>query len=160
MRLPKRRRAGMALIELLMLLLGLGAAMALGTALLLVALRANSQAATALLRMTAEQTIADRFRHDVAAAEAVLFPPDRDRESTVSGEIVLRRSDTEQITYRFDNGRLIRVERVGEKVTRVELAVGPGCRSVSFRRGEGTVTMRLQGTKAQDITAAVGGDRK
>lgn len=160
MRLPVRPRAGLALLEMMMLLMALSLAIALGAALLVVAMRANSQAAESLLRLTAEQTLADRFRKDVAAASTVMFPPDRERESTVSGEIILRRSDTEQVTYRFDNGKLVRVERVGEKVTRDELPVGTGIRSVSFRRGEGTVTMRLQSVTAQDITAAVGGDRR
>ena len=159
MRLPDRRRPVWRLIEMLLLLVGLGLAMGLGTALLVVA-RANSQAAESLLRMTAQQTLADRFRKDVAAAGTAIFPPDRERESTVSDEIILRRSDTEQITYRFDNGRLVRIERVGEKVTRDELPLGTGVRSVSFRRGEGTVTLRLGGVTPQDITAAVGGDRR
>jgi hypothetical protein len=150
----------MALIEVMLLLLALGAAMALGTALMMVAIRANASAAATLLQVTTQPALADRFRQDVAAARSVQFPPERESESSVSGEIILRRSDTERITYRFDNGKLLRIERQDDKVTRDELPLGAGSRAVSFRRGEGTVTMHLHGKAAQDITAAVGGDRK
>jgi hypothetical protein len=143
---------GTALVGMLPLLL------TLGMALTMVALRAN--AAATLLQVAAPPALADRFRQDVAAARSVQFPPERESESSVSGEIVLRRSDTERITYRFDNGKLLRIERREEKVTRDELPLDAGCRAVSFRRGEGTVTMRLHCKAAQDITAAVGGERK
>jgi hypothetical protein len=167
MRLPQHRRAGLALIEVLMLLLALTFAIGLGTALLLTTMRANGAAAKTLQQLTAPNALADRFRADVAAAASAIFPPQRGRESTVSDEIILRRSDTEQITYRFDNGIVVRIERAGEKVNRQEFPVADGYRAVSFRRSEGMVTMRLHGAgerartaPTQDITAAVGGDRR
>lgn len=167
MRLPDRRRAGLALVEVMMLLLALGVAIALGTALMLVTLKANGAAAKTLMQLTAPNALVDRFRSDVAATGTAIFPPQRGRESVVSDEIVLRRSETEQVTYRFDNGIVVRLERVREKVGRQEFPLGAGYRNVSFRRREGTLTMRLHGAgegsrsaPTQDITAAIGGDRR
>ena len=78
MRLPHRSRAGLALLEVVMLLLALTLAMSLGIALLTVALKANGAAATALQGLTAQPALADRFRKDVAGASAVHFPPERE----------------------------------------------------------------------------------
>jgi hypothetical protein len=167
MRLPHHRRAGFALIEVMMLLFALTIAIALGTALLVVTMKANGAASKTLVQLTAPNALADRFRADVAAAGSAVFPPQRGQESAASDEIILPRSETEQITYRFDNGIIVRLQRVGEKVTRQEFPIAAGYRGVSFRRSEGMVTMRLHGAgdraksaPTQDITAALGGDRR
>jgi hypothetical protein len=167
MRLRPHSRAGFALIEIMMLLFGLTVALGLGVALLLATVRANGAAAKTLMQLTVHNTLVDRFRADVAAAGSVVFPPERGQESASADEIVLRRSESEQITYRFDHGVLVRIHRTGEKVTRQEFPIGAGYRGVLFRRSEGMVTMRLHGagenSKAaptRDIAAAAGGDRR
>lgn len=162
MRLAQRPRRGFTLLEVLGLMFAMTLALILGTSLLLVAVRANAAASKTLLRLNAQKALADRFRADVAAARSVLFPPEREREADVSGEIILTRSEDERITYRHDNGIVVRIQRVKDKVTRDEFALGAECRGASFARSDRMLTLRLhgRGDARQDISAAVGGDQR
>lgn len=160
------RRPGFTLMEAAVIL----AALALIAAVLAVALggalRLQKASAGALERLGARRDLADQFRADVAGAADA--PPRWQDEVAGPTCLILRLRDGRHVLYRWEAERLERVEVVGERTHRHEVALGGGPAAVEFERsgaGGRLLTLRLfavgkRGSKqpSGEITAALGGD--
>lgn len=158
-------RPGFTLIEMVLVLAGLGIAFLIGTTVLLATVRVDEVNSAANQRLAARAALADQFRIDVAGATSV---PDRLEKLTAGPTCLLLRTATgKHIVYRWQDGRLERSESPAPATPR---PVGPGRIEIEFTRPDRDgklVTMTLRETRKAPrpptpfvVTAALGGDRR
>ncbi len=164
MRRTPTGRAGYTLIEMVVVMWAMAAAMGLGVVLLLTAMRADQLGAATLRDLTRRAELADQFRGDVArAAEA----PDRFAEFVAGpGCLILRTPGGGHVVYHWHDETLERIARAGGKEVRRPLPVGPESASVEFARDRPTVTLRFvdapsrAAVRRTDVSATLGGDTR
>jgi hypothetical protein len=149
-----------------MVMAGLTVATGLLTAVLWGGRTIEKASAAALQQLQTQQVLADQFRTDVAQAADVA----QRWNEEVAGPtcLILRLGKDRVVLYRWEAGRMVRSEFVGEKVQRRAIPVGGGPSAAEFvRSGPGNrlvtlrlLTLRKDGRKEPtvDITAALGGD--
>jgi type II secretory pathway pseudopilin PulG len=158
-------RAGFTLLEMMVVMWGLGIALVLGATLLAATIRADRFGAITLRNLTWQSELADQFRTDVARTIAV---PDSLGALTRGPQcLILRLHDGTHVIYQWQDGQLERTVRTGDAETRRPLPVGSQDMSVEFDRPGGDrplLILRLieappHGTARQtQISAALGGD--
>jgi prepilin-type N-terminal cleavage/methylation domain-containing protein len=161
---PLRRRPGFTLIELLVVMWVMTIIMAMSISFILALLRTHETDGTVFRRIAAQTTLAERFRADVAAAEAA--PPEAAEEHAGRDCLILRRPGGSLVVYRLVEGELQRSEGPEQQL----LPLGSERATVEFERSgkDGRlITLRwverrgLEGATvrhAQEFTAALGGD--
>jgi hypothetical protein len=164
-RVPWLRRPGFSLIEVLALMAGLAAALALLGIVLVGALKLEQAGTGALHRLAARRDLAEQFRADVArAAEA---PPRWQEDAAGPSCLILGDGKNRHVVYRWEGQRLLRVEFVGDEGHRREVGLGGGPSAVEFERSGGgrLLTLKLSAVRkdgvkqpSATITAALGGD--
>ena len=161
------RRAAWTLIEMLVVIAGLGVCMAIGVGLLVTVLKADKIGEAVATRVSHRQELARTFRDDVARAEGV-----SDKlGDLVAGptHLILRKPGGTTVAYRWANKTLGRIERIGTKETRRIVPVGAESMEVEFFRGpdnSNIITLRITEkpagsiAKRTEISAALGGDMR
>jgi hypothetical protein len=146
------------------------AALALAAGLLAVALRGaltlEKASARTLERLGTQRALADPFRADVARARDA--PEHWQDEEAGPTCLILALGEGRHVVYRWEAGRLVRLEFAGEETHRREVPPGGGTAAVAFERsGEGgrLITLRLFTVRkdgklqpSAEIVAALGGD--
>jgi hypothetical protein len=136
----------------------------IGASLMVASLRTNGAAGKALMRISARSQLADRFRADVATATSAA-PADN------SLRLTLRDDKKEQVTYRWHDGAVERIEETDGTATPPQtFNPGSDCQSVEFLRSDdrpNLLTLRFTDSEGKerpvttlDITADLGGDLK
>jgi prepilin-type N-terminal cleavage/methylation domain-containing protein len=161
-------RPGFTLVEMSLVLAGLGLLLLIGTAILIGAVRMERANAVAQRRLTDRAALAEQFRDDVGGADAT---PERVGKLTAGPTcLILRRADGGHVVYRWHAGRLERSEPASPGASRPPRAVGPEFVGVEFKRegaGHGLVTLSLSepgefGGPVQPfvLSAALAGDQR
>jgi prepilin-type N-terminal cleavage/methylation domain-containing protein len=169
--MKRQSRAGLSLIEVLVVMWALAIALLMGTALLVTVMRADQVSAATLRGLTGRAELADQFRTDVARAAAA---PDSVGELTRGPScLILRTPDGAHVIYQWRDGQLERIVRTAGQETRRPLPVGNQDWSAEFdRTGAGVsdpghrplLTLRLVEAPAHgpirrtDVSAVLGGD--
>lgn len=161
---PAGRRAGFTLTEMVVVMWGMGVALALGTQLLVAATRAGALGESADARAARRGELGRVFRTDAARAEAA---PDKLGAAAAGPQrLFLRLPGGTVVTYEWADGALLRSEKTGDAdETRRTLPLSsPRVRAEFPRPANGLVTLRLVETtpngseRAADVSAALGGD--
>jgi type II secretory pathway pseudopilin PulG len=162
-----RRRSGFTLIEMIAVMWGLTAALGLGMALILAAVRTDQVAAATLGELSRRGELADQFRGDVARAEAA---PEKFGEWTAGPTcLILRAPGDTYVVYRGLAGKVERIIRTGDKESRRPILVGNEETAVEFIRPAGErplVTLLVNDSPVRgvvrrtDMSAVLGGDRR
>ncbi len=170
---PRGRRPAFTLVEILVVMAGLGVAVAFGTVLILTTLKAEHTAEAAADRISGRQELVRQFRDDVNQAESA---PDKlgDLADLSAGPacLILQMPKGSTIIYQWqkENNKLERIVRTGDKETRSQAPIGLKETSVEFVRpakGKADVdvfTLRLSepqkigAARRSDISAALGGN--
>jgi len=116
-------RRAFTLVELSMVLIGLGVATGLLAAALWGWLRLDRSSAQALDRLRIQQLLADQFRNDVAGADDA---PERWQDEVAGPTCLILAAESRHIVYRWNDQRLVRTEWVGGKAHNRDLALGWG----------------------------------
>jgi type II secretory pathway pseudopilin PulG len=124
-----KRRHAFTLVEILTVMFGLGVAMALGTVILAGMLRIQKASQLSLERTFARSALADQFRTDVAASRA-LVKGLGDFHSSESCLILRGKSGC--IVYRFQEGRVERLDMSMDGTVRHRALLGPQAERVCF----------------------------
>lgn len=160
------RRRGTSLVEIMVVFVGLGFVLLVGTTMLASMLKLGNRSTADLDRLFALQALADQFRLDVAQADEA--PAQWLAWKADATCLILRQGADHHIVYRWSNESLERTVVTRAKTIAQPLPVGEACLGVEFERVEGgLVNMRLrerhyhQGpSTAWAIAAALGGDRR
>jgi type II secretory pathway pseudopilin PulG len=164
-----RCRRAFTLIEMLVVMAGMALIIGLSIALILGVVRTYDADAALYRRLTAQEQLADRFRADVAAAEAA--PVRAGAWSAGERCLILRRPGGRLVVYTFaENAGLERLETGGTATEeRQVLPLGTDGVAVAFVRGERDKLLSLRWVetrgmegapvlRALEFTAALGGD--
>jgi type II secretory pathway pseudopilin PulG len=161
----RRGRQAFTLLEILVVMVVLAAIIGLIVALLWSTIRVERADAAVMQRLQAQSALADQFREDVARASDA---PEAWEEYTAGPHcLILKRGDGGPILYRWEEGRLERIEHTGDGESLRQLPVGGQQVTVEFTRG-GTeprlLALRLLESREPgpdrllEIAAALGGD--
>jgi hypothetical protein len=166
LRASPRRRAAFSLIEMIAVMWGLAAALALGMALILAALRTDQVGASTLRELSRRGELADQFRADVARADAA---PALLGEWIASPTcLILTAPSGTQVVYRGLAGKVERIIRTGDQESRRPILVGNEDTTVEFSRSSGdrpivTLTVidtQFRTARRTEVSAVLGGDRR
>jgi hypothetical protein len=164
------RRQAFFLLETMGWIAGLLAAMALGGAVLISALRTQELAASAHQRLIHLADLAEEFRTDVASSVAVVDSLKLGNEEIVASSscLMLRRSDHHVLIYRWIKGKLERIEQGGPKLVTRIVPLDAEVKWLEFISAGGdkpllTLRLRIQPNKTSpnrqmDVQAVLGGD--
>jgi type II secretory pathway pseudopilin PulG len=153
-------REGFTLMEMMAVMGTMAAAMLLGGAILIGALRTEESATTAHRRLVQRNTLADQIRADVAQASAA---PDRfafgeAKETAGPTCLILTRPDKREVVYLWNakdkelwrwetpDGQALEKPLQDGNLKKRSLSAGSDCKGVEFIRGQGDpplITMRL-----------------
>jgi type II secretory pathway pseudopilin PulG len=150
---------------MLVVMIVLGVCMALGAGLIVTSLKAGKVAEATDNRVSRRQELSRQFRDDVARASA--SPQKHGELAAGPALLILQKPGDSSVVYRWENKKLERIERIGEKETRRLVPVGPEGTEVEFVRpseGTGLVTLRTTEpsgsgpAKRSELSAALGGN--
>lgn len=153
-----RRRSGFTLLEMTAVMVILTILLAVGGSLIVSAIRVDATGLSAHQRLTGRAALADRFRTDVSSATTA---PDRVGNIVAGPTTLLLEVRGGHVVYEWKEGRLERIEILGEAETRQTLPTGT-VTTVEFVRSP-LVKMRLteptkRGPTRFDVSAALRGD--
>lgn len=157
-------RSGFTLTEMLIVIWTLSVCLGFGVIMVLAALRTDQVGAVTLRELSRRAELADRFRADVAAADAA---PERLGEWAAGPDCLILHTAAGHVVYRSDAGKLFRVVRTGDTETRTPLLLEGDRWRVEFVRPAGDrdlATLRIVESLARGVTrraelsAALGGD--
>ncbi|QDU23109.1 type II secretion system protein [Urbifossiella limnaea] len=155
------RRAGFTLLEMVVVMWGMGVAMAVGGFVLVTAFRATKLGEAADTRTAYRAELGRVFRADVARAEAA--PEMHNDLSAGADRLFLRLPGGAVVTYEWTDEGLFRAE--GQ--SRMPLPLGSAQERVEFPRpANGVATLRLVQTipggvvRTAEVSAALGGDAR
>jgi len=158
------RRAGFTLLEMVIVMWGLAAAMLIGGALILTTTKANRMGETTWGRLNVRADLAKQFRLDVGRAEAA--PDKLDDQTAGPNCLILRMPGGSTVVYRLEPDGLMRVSRAGGRESTRVVQVGAAGAQVAFVRPTsptGVVTLRITEPRqvgaaaVSEISAALGG---
>ena len=164
---PAVRRA-FTLTEMVVVIWGLGVCLLIGGALIATTIKANRAGEVCINRLSLREALANRFREDVARAEAA---PERLGDLTAGPACLLLQMPGDlSVVYSWDEGTLERVERDRDQgETRQNVPVGPTVTAIEFIRSGGKaaiITLQISEafghgpTRRAELSAALGGDRR
>ncbi len=162
------RDSGYLLSEMLIVMMALGAGMALGGAALILALQTQRTADQTFQKLVQRRALAEQFRGDVHWATSTL-PAWLDQDEVASSPtcLILQGPGTEKVIYRWVSGQLERIEIKDNQASWRPLPVGPGVIGLELtpHPERGVITMKLleAGPKGGaeryfELSAALGGD--
>jgi hypothetical protein len=167
MTLHSHPRRGFTLMEMIAVFWALAICLGFGMALILAAMRTDQVGAATLRDLSRRAELADRFRADVAAADAA---PERLGEWSAGPDcLILHVPAGGHVVYRWDGGKVLRIVRSGDTETRTPNTPGGEETRVEFVRPTGErslATLRIVDAPARGVTrrteiaAALGGDRR
>jgi hypothetical protein len=165
-----QRRCAFALVEAMIMVISLGAGMALGGATLILALQTERAADQTHHTLVQRRALAEQFRADVSRATTT-------RERTYLGEdevnasptcLILEGPGKQQVVYLWLSGHLERIQLKGGQATWQSLPVGARVAGMELSHVSGReslITLRLKETTRKggaerhfDLSAALGGD--
>ncbi len=164
-----RRPSGFALLEAVLLMTGLAAGMALGGAVLVLALQTQRSVNQTDQRLVDQVNLAEQFRTDVRQADQTLPRTELGKDKVVASStcLILKGPGQRQVVYRWLSGKLERIEHNGDQTLQRPLAVAPAT-SVELVQGPGKgplITLKWkepapQGKpeRSMELSALLGGD--
>jgi type II secretory pathway pseudopilin PulG len=163
-----KSRPGFTLTEMVVVIWGLGICMLIGGALIVTTLRADRAGEAAANRLSVREALANRFREDVARAEAA---PERLGDLTAGPTcLLLQIHRGSSVVYRWQDDVLERIERNGDNPeARQKIPIDLSVTAIEFIRSGGKsalITLRVSEafrhgpTQRAELSAALGGDRR
>jgi len=168
-RATRQRASGFALIEAALLMTGLAAGMAVGGAVLVLALQTQRTADKSYRQLVDQRTLAEQFRTDVRQATRTLPQTDLGQDKVLASStcLILEGPAKRQVVYRWLSGQLERFEKNGDRTNQRRLEVGPAS-SVELEQGPGKnplITLKMKEKVPQakversvELSAALGGE--
>lgn len=155
-----RKRHGYTLIEMLIVIMLVTLALGIGSSILIAALKLNKTLSDDEQRLRTRADLADQFRADVGLAVAT---PDELNDLKANPScLILRLSDGRNIAYRWQDGRLEKLEPATSKQN--VLPVEPGWEPAFGRSDDKklvTLTLaKAEGNRTWVVAAALGGDQR
>jgi len=159
-----QRRSGYSLIEMLVVMSGLGIALGFGGLLLVSAMRADQVSSQMVARMRRQIELSTFFRADVA--NAIEAPSSVGDFKAGPACIILRQPGFHLVVYRWSEGRLEQITKSLDTNTIRPIAMPTGNCAVDFAVSGSVITLNLRETSGAGavttfpIVATLGGDRR
>jgi hypothetical protein len=161
-------RTGFTLLECVLVFGALALCMALGTTLILTAVKAEQMGVAAANRISQRQELVEQFREDVARAATA---PEKLGAFTAGPScLILQAPGGSTIVYHWKDGALERIDRAQDKPARRLLPVGPIGTTIEFSHSKtaaAIVTLRITEpsnkngpARRSELQAALGGNLK